>query len=325
MIGESDVATISPHGVVQQDVIVEHSFRDNQLQPRLLQIVHLVPFEGIFLTMFHRSNYRLLSLDCKADFRGISQRIAQCIDKSVRAFFVDFHQSAIAVGCLQHAKTVARLYKRLHVLTVCPRIDIAVLLIGKAVYRTAEDFLAVHFENLYHIQMQVRTERVSGVSAQSYYLTGLHGIFIGFGSNFHLPTFFLVLQVFNPAGHIAHKGTQMAVYRRITIVISHIEHIARTVGNADTRNISVGQSAYRLAYGSTGLEIQSAMKMVGTYLAEVTGESDGKIKRRDEGGLVCIGFLGIAALHTTNKEQKREKYRIFHILYSQYYFKCMQI
>ena len=26
-----------------------------------------------------------------------------------------------------------------------------------------------------------------------------------------------------------------------------------------------------------------------------------------------------------NKEQKREKYRIFHILYSQYYFKCMQI
>ena len=48
---------------------------------------------------------------------------------------------------------------------------------------------------LYHIQMQVRTERVSGVSAQSYYLTGLHGIFVGFGSNFHLPTFFLVLQV----------------------------------------------------------------------------------------------------------------------------------
>ena len=47
--------------------------------------------------------------------------------------------------------------------------------------------------------------------------------------------------------------------------------------------------------------------MVGTYLAEVTGESDGKIKRRDEGRLVCIGFLGIAALHTTNKEQKREK------------------
>ncbi len=409
LIGESDVATISPHGVVQQDVIVEHSFRDNQLQPRLLQIVHLVPFEGVFLTMFHRSNYRLLSLHCEADLGDISQRISQRIDKPVRAFFVDVHQSAIAVGCLQHAKAVARLYERLHVLTVCPRIDIAVLLIGKAVYRTAEDFLAVHFENhrlhaifilhsvhiivgtdastnqspgdngfrrmcrkspsrllafhhsfsrlrkqhdtfgtrgslvlhlvheerqrvyifvrsrLYHIQMQVRTERVSGVSAQSYYLTGLHGIFVGVGSNFHLPTFFLVLQVFNPAGHIAHKGTQMAVYRRITIVISHIENIARTVGNADTRNISVGQSAYRLAYGSTGLEIQSAMKMVGTYLAEVTGEGDGEIKRRGEGGLVCIGFLGIAALHTTNKEQKREKYRIFHILYSQYYFKCMQI
>ena len=156
---------------------------------------------------------------------------------------------------------VSRLDERLHILAVCPRIDIAVFLVCKAVYRTAEDFLAVHFENhrlhaifilhsvhiiistdactnqspggngfrrmcrkspsrlltfhhsfarlrkqhdtfgtrgslvlhfvheerqwvyifvrsrLYHIQMQVRTERVSGVSAQSYYLTGFHGIF----------------------------------------------------------------------------------------------------------------------------------------------------
>ena len=117
----------------------------------------------------------------------------------------------------------------------------------------------------------------------------------------------------------------MTVDGGIAVIIHHIEHIARAVGDTDTRNISVRQRTYRFAYGATGLEIQSAMKMVGTYLAKVTGENDGKIKRRDEGGLVCIGFLGIAALHTTNKEQKREKYRIFHILYSQYYFKCMQI
>jgi hypothetical protein len=49
-------------------------------------------------------------------------------------------------------------------------------------------------------------------------------------------------------------------------------------------------------------EFQSAMKMVGTYLAKVTGENDGKIKRRSEGSLVCTDFLGITALHTTNKE-----------------------
>ena len=83
--------------------------------------------------------------------------------------------------------------------------------------------------------------------------------------------------------------------------------------------MSVGQGAYQLADGAAGLEVQPAMKMVGTYLAEVTGEGDGEIKRRDEGGLACIGFLGIAALHTTDKKQEKEKQRIFHILYSQYY------
>ncbi len=97
--------------------------------------------------MFHRSNCRLLPLHREANLGGISQRIAQRIDKPIRAFLVDFHQSAIAVGCLQHAQAVARLYKRLHILTLRPRIDISVFLVCKAVYRTAEDFLAVHFEN----------------------------------------------------------------------------------------------------------------------------------------------------------------------------------
>ena len=94
----------------------------------------------------------------------------------------------------------------------------------------------------------------------------------------------------------------MTVDGGIAVIIHHIEHIARAVGDTDTRNISVRQRTYRFAYGATGLEIQSAMKMVGTYLAKVTGENDGKIKRRSEGSLVCTDFLGITALHTTNKE-----------------------
>ena len=79
----------------------------------------------------------------------------------------------------------------------------------------------------------------------------------------------------------------MTVDGGIAVIIHHIEHIARAVGDTDTRNISVRQRTYRFAYGATGLEIQSAMKMVGTYLAKVTGENDRKIKRRSEGSLLC--------------------------------------
>ena len=53
------------------------------------------------------------------------------------------------------------------------------------------------------------------------------------------------------------------------------------MGDTDTRNISVRQRTYRFAYGATGLEIQSAMKMVGTYLAKVEkmmGKSKGGVK-----------------------------------------------
>lgn len=70
----------------------------------------------------------------------------------------------------------------------------------------------------------------------------------------------------------------MTVDGGIAVIIHHIEHIARAVGDTDTRNISVRQRTYRFAYGATGLEIQSAMKMVGTYLAKVTGEMMGKSK-----------------------------------------------
>ena len=65
----------------------------------------------------------------------------------------------------------------------------------------------------------------------------------------------------------------------------------------------VGQSTHGFADGPAGLEVQSAMKMVGTYLTEVTGEDDRKIKRGSKrrrlhlrhsfhiGRLLCISAL----------------------------------
>ena len=79
----------------------------------------------------------------------------------------------------------------------------------------------------------------------------------------------------------------MTVDGGIAVIIHHTALRALAVAATDARNVSVPRRTYRFAYGATGLEIQSAMKMVGTYLAKVTGENDGKIKRRSEGSLLC--------------------------------------
>ena len=98
--------------------------------------------------MFHRKDAGFLSLHGKTDFRGVAQRIAQGIYKTVGTFLVDFHQPPVPVGGMQHAQAVAWLDERLHVLPVRPRVDIAVFFVGKAVYHATEYLLAVYLE--YH-------------------------------------------------------------------------------------------------------------------------------------------------------------------------------
>lgn len=62
LIGESDIPTISPYGIVQVCVVIEHTSGDDQIQARLLQDVHLIPAKNIFLPMFHRFYFRTLSM-----------------------------------------------------------------------------------------------------------------------------------------------------------------------------------------------------------------------------------------------------------------------
>lgn len=352
-VGESDVAAVGTHGIVQPDIVVEHAAGKHQLQPRLLQVVHPVPPEHVLLPMPGGTDFRPLALHREAHTGGVSQRIRERIDQPVRALLVDGEQSAVAVGGVEHTQAVARLDERLHVLSVRPRIDVAVLLVGKPVYLAAEHLLAVHLEHhrlhaipvvhavhvvvgtdadsdnapcghglrgvqrvafvllrsvhhpfaglreehdsfgarsgrvlhlphekrqrvhifvrrrLQHIQMQMRSEGVARIAAQGDDLPRLDGIFVRSGDNLHLPALLFVLKLLHPLRHLADKGAEVAVDGGIAIIIHDIEHIARTVGHADARDVSVRQRPHRLADGAVRLEVQSAVKVIGAQLSEV--------------------------------------------------------
>ena len=62
-----------------------------------------------------------------------------------------------------------------------------------------------------HIQMKMRTERISGVSAPCNLLTSLYRIFSRFGNNLHFPALFFILELLHPFGNGRNKITQMAV------------------------------------------------------------------------------------------------------------------
>ena len=75
---------------------------------------------------------------------------------------------------------------------------------------------------------------------------------------------------------------------------------------------------HRFAYNTTGFEVQPAMKMVGTYLAEIAWKGDREIKRRSENSCLHLrnsflpgGFLCMPALPTQNKKEKSIECFIF--------------
>lgn len=168
--------------------------------------------------------------------------------------------------------------------------------------------------------MQVRAERVTRVAAKGYHLPRLYRIFPRFGDNLHFPAFLFILQVFHPSGYIAHKCAEVSVDSGITVIVVHIEHISRTVRHTDARDMPVCQSMYRLAYGSAGLEVQPTVKVIGAYLAEVTGKDNRKIERGRERCLLYVRsgfhigrFLRISILYAAckNKKEKSIGYFIF--------------
>ena len=130
--------------------------------------------------------------------------------------------------------------------------------------------------------MQVRAKGISGITAQSDNLPGLDDIFARFGDNLYFPCLLFVLQVFHPAGYVAHKSTEVAVDCFIPVIICHIEHIARTMSDTDTRNVSVGQRPHGFTNGAARLEVESTVEMIGTYFTEITGEHNREIERRSE-------------------------------------------
>ena len=82
----------------------------------------------------------------------------------------------------------------------------------------------------------------------------------------------------------------------------------------------VCQSMYRLAYGSAGLEVQPAVKVIGAYLAEVTGKDNRKIERGRERCLLYVGPVShrtlLAHIHLVCCLQKTKKRKVSGILYS---------
>ena len=72
LISESHISAIGTYGIVQPDIIVQHSARYDQLQTGFLKIIGLVPFESILFAMFHGTDAGVLSLYGKTDFRGVA-------------------------------------------------------------------------------------------------------------------------------------------------------------------------------------------------------------------------------------------------------------
>ena len=134
----------------------------------------------------------------------------------------------------------------------------------------------------------MRTKRITGIPTLGNPLTGFYRILTRFGNYFHFIIFLFVLKIFHPLCNRPYKPAEMPVDCRISIVVNHIEYIARTVCDANTRNIPVGQCANRLSDNTTGLKIKSTMKMIGPYLSKISTQCQRKIEWRDKR---CLSLL----------------------------------
>ena len=56
LISKSNGTTIRLHLIIEGNTIIQHSFRNNQVQSRFLQIISLIPGKIIFLPMIQRFN-----------------------------------------------------------------------------------------------------------------------------------------------------------------------------------------------------------------------------------------------------------------------------
>ena len=162
---------------------------------------------------------------------------------------------------------------------------------------------------LHHIQMQMRAEWITGITAPGYLLPGLHRIFTRLGNNLDFPILFFILQFLHSPGNIGHETAQVPVDCRITVVIHHIEYMSRPIGDANTGNISVGERTYRFANDTLSLEIEPSMKMVSPDFSEVAAQSQCKVKWRNKSSLLHILWM---SLNAAGKHQGN--YILFHVV-----------
>ena len=159
------------------------------------------------------------------------------------------------------------------------------------------------------VQMQVRSEWITRITAPGYLLSRLYRIFPRFGNNLYFPIFFFVLKLLHSSGNVRHKSAQVPVNSCITVIIYHIEYMSRTIGDTNTWDVSVGQRAHRFTDNSLSLKVKTAMKMIGTNFSEITAQSQCKVKWRNKSSLLHILWM---SLNAAGKHQSN--YILFHVV-----------
>ena len=177
LVGEGYVAAVGTDSILQPDVVVQPALRYNQFQTGLLQIVHLIPSEAVFVWVGKWGNLRFSSLQVELETGCIAQSVAQGIDTMVEALLVNGKESSLTVVCMQHPQPIARLDERFHEFALRPGVDVAVLFLRETVDNAAEHFRTIDFQHdgVYTISIAYTVHEVVSPHSDAYHSPGRNG------------------------------------------------------------------------------------------------------------------------------------------------------
>ena len=142
----------------------------------------------------------------------------------------------------------------------------------------------------------MRPKRIACITTPRNLLSCFDRVFTRFGNNLHFIILLFILQIFYPLCNSPCKSAEMTIDSRIAIIITDIKYVTRSMSDTNTRNKPICQRPNRLPYNTSGFKIEPTVKVIGTYLSEITTQSQRKIKWRDKRYLWL--FLR-KSLHTT--------------------------
>ena len=126
-------------------------------------------------------------------------------------------------------------------------------------------------------EMEMGPARRAGVAEKSDSLALLDGELIALGVEIDPKRTFGILPGPHPAGDLRRKAIQVTVHGGFAVGMRHIEHIAVAGGrHPDARDVAVGNGIDRTTDPLQGLDVHPGVEMVGTDLADVAGQRDGK-------------------------------------------------